>query len=46
MIKVGIRAHDIGKYQAQELAKRVKSYGFDGFQLVFKKALIDLVDFQ
>ncbi|PKK96848.1 MAG: hypothetical protein CVV58_04295, partial [Tenericutes bacterium HGW-Tenericutes-3] len=44
MNKIGIRAHDIGKFNPQDLADKVKAYGFDGVQLVFKKALIDPVD--
>lgn len=39
MIKLGIRAHDIGRFQAKELADKIRAYGFEGAQLVFKKAL-------
>jgi sugar phosphate isomerase/epimerase len=44
MIKIGIRAHDIGKMDAYSLAEKVKSYGFSGVQLVLKKALIEYSD--
>lgn len=45
MIKVGIRAHDIGKMDAFELSQEVTKYGFDGVQLVFNKAINHPVDF-
>ena len=45
MNKVGIRAHDIGKMSPESLSERVSSYGFDGVQLVFKKALDTDIDF-
>lgn len=45
MNKIGIRGHDIGKMSATELAKKIKDFGFDGVQLVFKKALTTKVDF-
>jgi sugar phosphate isomerase/epimerase len=45
MNKIGIRAHDIGKMSCESLADKVKSLGFDGVQLVFKKALDIEVDF-
>ena len=45
MFKIGIRAHDIGKMSAKELSETVHALGFDGIQLVFKKALLDEVDF-
>lgn len=45
MIKVGIRAHDVGKMKPHDLSKAVQSYGFEGVQLVFKKAFQDPVDF-
>ncbi len=41
MIKLGIRAHDVGKMDAFALANKVKDLGFDGVQLVLKKALTD-----
>ena len=44
-----MRAHDVGKLGANELAVAVKSFGFDGVQLVFPKALgqnVDEVDIQ
>ncbi len=44
MNKIGIRAHDIGKFNAKELADKTKAYGFDGVQLVFKKAIDQPVD--
>ncbi len=46
MIKLGIRAHDIGKMSASDLASNVLAFGFDGVQLVFKKALDEEVDFK
>lgn len=39
MNKIGIRAHDIGKFDPKTLADHVKAYGFDGVQLVFGKAI-------
>ncbi|CCV64204.1 predicted xylose isomerase-like protein [Alteracholeplasma palmae J233] len=45
MFKLGVRAHDIGKYSAKELSEHVLSYGFEGVQLVFKKAIDTPVDF-
>ncbi|MCF7931447.1 MAG: sugar phosphate isomerase/epimerase [Acholeplasmataceae bacterium] len=45
MNKIGIRGHDIGKMSAYELADQIKTYGFDGVQLVFKKALSVTIDF-
>lgn len=45
MIKLGIRAHDLGKMGAQDLANQASRIGFDGVQLVFKKALDSEVDF-
>jgi sugar phosphate isomerase/epimerase len=39
VIKIGIRAHDLGRYHAALLAEKVNQYGFEGIQLVFKKAL-------
>lgn len=44
MNKIGIRAHDIGKFDPKTLAHHVKSFGFDGVQLVFKKAIIGQID--
>jgi len=45
MNRIGIRAHDIGKMSCESLAEKVKSLGFDGVQLVFKKALDTEIDF-
>jgi len=45
MNKIGIRGHDVGRMEALELAKKIKAHGFDGVQLVFKKALSTEVDF-
>jgi hypothetical protein len=45
MNKLGIRAHDIGKLSASDLANEVSNIGFDGVQLVFQKALQTDVDF-
>lgn len=39
-MKIGIRAHDMGKMDAKSLFQRAQSYGFDGIQLVVNKALI------
>jgi sugar phosphate isomerase/epimerase len=44
MNKIGIRAHDIGKFDPKTLAMHVKQHGFDGIQLVFKKAILGHVD--
>lgn len=38
-MKIGVRAHDLGKCSPTELAKRAKRIGFDGVQLVLNKAL-------
>ncbi|MDY0209968.1 MAG: sugar phosphate isomerase/epimerase family protein [Acholeplasma sp.] len=40
MIKIGIRAHDMGKMEAKDLFSSAKKYGFDGIQLVVNKALV------
>jgi len=40
-MKIGIRAHDVGKEKADILFNKIKSLGFDYLQLVFKKALLD-----
>lgn len=45
MIKLGIRAHDVATTSPSELARRIHELGFDGMQLVFKKALSEPVDF-
>lgn len=45
MIKVGIRAHDLGKFSAEELSKKVLENNFEGVQLVFPKAIDEVVDF-
>lgn len=39
MIKIGIRAHDLGRNSAEALVQVARDYGFEGFQLVFQKAL-------
>src|SRR5690554_1008405 len=44
MLKIGIRAHDVGKFDAKTLATKVKEIGFEGVQLVFKKAINTPVD--
>lgn len=41
MIKLGIRAHDMGKMDAKALFDQAKAYGFDGIQLVTNKALME-----
>jgi sugar phosphate isomerase/epimerase len=45
MNKIGIRAHDIGCMSPEELSNQVSAYGFDGVQLIFKKALDMELDF-
>jgi sugar phosphate isomerase/epimerase len=40
-MKIGIRAHDMGKMDAKSLFQRAQSFGFDGIQLVINKALIE-----
>lgn len=39
MIKLGIRAHDIGKMDASSLFNEAKKLGFNGIQLVINKAI-------
>lgn len=43
-MKIGVRAHDIGKLAVTDLADAVKAFGFDGVQLVFQKALGKQID--
>ncbi|MDR2822391.1 MAG: sugar phosphate isomerase/epimerase [Acholeplasmatales bacterium] len=43
MLNIGIRAHDLGKSSAKELVNKVRLLGFDGVQLVLKKALLSEV---
>ena len=38
-MKIGVRVHDFGKSDAETLAKKAKSVGFDGVQLVLNKAI-------
>lgn len=45
MNKIGIRAHDLGKFNIKDLSDQVINSGFEGVQLVFKKALSEEVDF-
>ena len=45
MIKIGIRAHDLGRFSAAEMARTVRAAGFDGCQLVFAKALTEPIVF-
>jgi sugar phosphate isomerase/epimerase len=45
MIKLGIRAHDIGQMSCKVLADQIFDLGFDGVQLVFKKALTEKIDY-
>jgi sugar phosphate isomerase/epimerase len=45
MIKVGVRAHDVGKMHEKELSESIKALGFDGVQLVFSKAINHSIDF-
>ncbi|MBM7453254.1 sugar phosphate isomerase/epimerase [Acholeplasma morum] len=40
MIKIGIRAHDMGKMDAKSLFEEANNFGFDGIQLVVNKALV------
>ena len=37
-IKIGIRAHDLGRFPPGELARNAKTLGFEGLQLVLSKA--------
>ncbi len=39
-MKIGIRAHDVGKYPVEELAKRVNELGFKYVQLAINKAIV------
>ena len=39
VIRLGIRAHDVGRMTADILAETIRVYGFDGVQLVLGKAL-------
>ena len=39
MNKIGIRAHDLGKFDIKGLSNEVIKNNFKGVQLVFKKAL-------
>ncbi len=41
MLKIGIRAHDVGKDSIENLAKKVHEAGFKYIQLVLSKAIID-----
>lgn len=45
MINLGVRAHDFGKSNPQELAKKIKGYGFTSIQLALHKALPDFDNF-
>jgi sugar phosphate isomerase/epimerase len=38
-IRLGIRAHDLGRFRADELARRVSTAGFECVQLALSKAL-------
>ncbi len=44
MIKLGIRAHDMGTFSMHDLAEHAREFGFDGVQLVLKKALLEPLD--
>jgi L-ribulose-5-phosphate 3-epimerase len=44
MNKLGIRAHDLGKDTATRLALKAKAFGFEGVQLVLKKALSEDIE--
>ena len=39
MIELGIRAHDLGRMTAGEIANKAHDFGFSGIQLVISKAL-------
>lgn len=43
--KIGIRAHDLGKFDIKTLSDKVIENNFEGVQLVFKKALTEEIDF-
>jgi len=45
MNKIGIRAHDVATTSASALAAKITDLGFDGAQLVVKKALTEPVNF-
>lgn len=45
MIKFGMRAHDLGKMSLIAHHNQLTALGFDGAQIVFKKALTDHIDF-
>lgn len=46
MNKIGIRAHDLGKFDIKGLSNEVIKNNFKGVQLVFKKALNEEIDFE
>lgn len=39
MFTLGVRAHDFGKLPAEELARRISSFGLNGIQLAIAKAI-------
>ena len=41
MLKVGIRAHDVGKDTIVGLAEKVQAKGFNYIQFVLAKAILD-----
>lgn len=45
MNKIGIRAHDLGKFNIKDLSNEVINEKFEGVQLVFKKALNETINF-
>lgn len=41
MIKIGIRAHDAACSTAEEVSKKIRSYGFETTHLALRKAILD-----
>lgn len=45
LMKLGVRAHDLGRCHAKELAKQLREYGFDTCQLAIPKAITGIETF-
>jgi len=43
-IRIGVRAHDMGQMDIESLKNAMDAYGFDGIQLVLKKALDETLE--
>lgn len=39
-MRIGVRAHDVGTFEFEELIKRIKSLGFESAQIVLTKAIL------